>query len=79
VPRHNKVRIKALDQEGNEVRFKADGFLARILQHEIDHTNGVVFIDHIKDIKDAFYELDEKGELKPLDYDKRIKNNPILW
>jgi peptide deformylase len=79
VPRHSKVRIKALDHEGNEVRFKADGFLARILQHEIDHINGVVFIDHIKNDRDAFYELDEKGELRPLDYEKRIKNNRILW
>lgn len=79
VPRHSKVRVKALDVNGNEVRFKADGFLARIIQHEIDHINGIVFIDHIKDDKDAFYELDEKGELQPLDYEKRIKNNNILW
>lgn len=79
VPRHDKVRIKALDINGNEVRFKADGFLSRILQHEIDHINGVVFIDHIRDIKDAFFKLDEKGELQPLDYDEYIKNNNILW
>lgn len=79
VPRHSKVRIKALDINGNEVRFKADGFLARIIQHEIDHTNGVVFIDHIKDKQDAFFSLNEKGELKPVDYEKTIKNNPILW
>lgn len=79
IPRHNKIRVKALDINGNEVRFKADGFLARIIQHEIDHINGVVFIDHIKDQKDAFFSLDKKGELKPVDYDKTIKNNDILW
>jgi peptide deformylase len=79
VPRHNKIRVKALDIHGNKVRFKADGFLARIIQHEIDHINGIVFIDHIRDKKDAFYELDEEGELKPLDYEKRIKNNDALW
>lgn len=79
VPRYNKVRIRALDINGNEVRFKADGFLARIVQHEVDHTNGIVFIDHIRDRKDAFFKLDEKGELQPLDYDKNIKNNSILW
>jgi peptide deformylase len=79
VPRHNKVRVKALDLEGNEVRFKAEGFLARVIQHEIDHTNGVVFIDHIRDKTDAFYTLDEKGELQPLNYDEHIKNNHILW
>lgn len=79
VPRHTKIRVKALDLEGNEVRFKAEGFLARVIQHEIDHTNGIVFVDHIKDQTDAFYRLDEKGELQPLDYDANIKNNHILW
>lgn len=79
VPRHSKIRVKAMDIDGNEVRFKAEGFLARVIQHEIDHTNGLVFVDHIKDQKDAFYRLDEKGELQPLDYEKYIKNNHILW
>lgn len=79
VPRHTKVRIKAMDLNGNEVRFKAEGFLARVLQHEIDHCNGKVFIDHIKDKTDAFYTLDEKGELQPLDYASEIAENSILW
>jgi peptide deformylase len=79
VPRHTKIRVKALNFEGQEVRFKAEGFLARVIQHEIDHTNGIVFIDHIKDKEDAFYTLDEKGELQPLDYDEHIKDNSILW
>ncbi len=79
VPRHSKVRIKAMDIHGNEIRFKAEGFLARVIQHEIDHTNGIVFVDHIKDKADAFYTLDEKGELQPLDYEKHIRNNRILW
>lgn len=79
VPRNEKIRVKAMDIDGNEVRFKADGFLARTLQHEIDHTNGITFIDHIKEEKNAFYKLDNKGELQPLDYEKDIKNNSILW
>ena len=79
VPRHNKIRIKATDISGNEIRFKADGFLARVLQHEIDHTQGIVFIDHIKDQADAFYSLDKKGELQPLDYDEHVKDNSLLW
>ncbi|AKM80780.1 TPA: peptide deformylase [Candidatus Saccharibacteria bacterium] len=78
VPRHSKIRIKALDEDGNEVRFKAEGFLARVIQHEIDHTNGIVFIDHIRDKKDAFYTLDEKGELQPLDYDTHIANSNLF-
>jgi peptide deformylase len=79
VHRHTKIRVKALNIEGQEVRFKAEGFLARVIQHEIDHTNGIVFIDHIKDQAESFYTLDEKGELQPLDYDKHIKDNIILW
>jgi peptide deformylase len=79
VPRWSRVRVKALDIDGNEIRLKADGFLARVLQHEIDHTNGICFIDHIKDNDKAFYTLDEKGDLQPLDYDEHIKENPVLW
>lgn len=79
VPRHSKIRVRALDGEGNEVRFKAEGFLARVIQHEIDHTNGIVFIDHIKEQTDSFYRLNDKGELNPLDYDEHIKDNTDLW
>jgi len=79
VPRYSKIRVRATNIEGQEVRFKADGFLARVIQHEIDHTNGIVFIDHIKDSTKAFYTLDDKGELEPLDYDTHIKDNRILW
>jgi len=79
VPRYTKIRVKALDIDGKPIRLKAEGFLARVIQHEVDHTNGVVFVDHIREKDDAFYELDEKGELQPLDYDERIKTNNLLW
>lgn len=79
VPRHSKIRVKALNLQGEEIRLKADGFLARVLQHEIDHTNGTVFVDHIKHKKDAFYTLTDKGNLEKLDYDKDIAENSILW
>jgi len=79
VPRHSKVRVRATTLDGEEVRFKATGFLARVVQHEIDHTNGTVFIDHIKDSHDAFYTLDSEGELIPLEYDEHIKDNRLLW
>lgn len=79
VPRYTRVRIKAMNEMGKEVRIKADGFLARVFQHEIDHTNGIVFIDHIKDKSDAFFQLDDEGQLQPLDYDKDIKDNASLW
>ena len=79
VKRYSKIRVKGLDEDGNEVKFKIDGFLARVIQHEIDHTNGIVFIDHIRDNKDAFFKLDKKGELQPVDYEKHIQKNHILW
>ena len=79
VPRHSKVKVKALDVKGQEFRVTADGFLARIFQHEIDHTNGLVFIDHIRDNHEAFFTLDEKGELKKLDYQTEIETNKELW
>ena len=79
VPRYSKVRVKALALNGQEIKLKAEGFLARVLQHEIDHTNGIVFIDHIKDNPTAFYELDKNGELMPINYEKEIHENSILW
>lgn len=79
VPRYDRVRVKALSISGDEIRLKADGFLARVLQHEIDHTNGICFIDHIKNKTEAFYTLNKEGELEPLDYEMHIKDNHDLW
>ena len=45
VPRSKKVKIKALDENGQKIRFKARGFLARVLQHETDHLNGLLIKD----------------------------------
>lgn len=79
VPRHSKVRVKALDENGKQVRLTAEGFLARVFQHEIDHTNGILFVDHIKDKAEAFFKLDQDGHLEPLDYTKEIKDSKVLW
>ena len=78
VARPNKVKIKAVLEDGREVRLKADGYLARTLMHEIDHLDGILFIDHIKDDTTAFYRLDDKGDLQPVDY-AEIKANPNLF
>ena len=81
VPRKSKVKIKAELEDGKEVRIRADGFLARTLQHEIDHLDGVLFIDHIRNNPDAWYFIDDAdGELKPVEnYDSEIKNNSELF
>lgn len=49
VPRHRAVTIKGQDLQGRPVRIKAEGMLARVFQHEIDHCDGILFIDHIED------------------------------
>ena len=51
VERPAKVTVKYLDREGKEQSVEADGLLATCLQHEIDHLNGVLFIDHISRLK----------------------------
>ena len=49
VERHTAVTVKGLDKSGRKLRIKADGLLARVFQHEIDHCDGMLFIDHIDD------------------------------
>ncbi len=73
VPRQAKVRVRALNELGQPMRVKAEGFLARVLQHEIDHLKGVMFVDHIKDQPQAFYKLTKDGKLAKLNYDKIAK------
>jgi peptide deformylase len=49
VERHCHVVVKGMDREGNSLRVKARDLLARVFQHEIDHCDGILFIDHIED------------------------------
>ena len=48
IKRSKKIMFKAVDEQGRKVKFKAKGFLARVLQHETDHLNGVVIKDRAK-------------------------------
>ncbi len=50
VPRWRRVSIEAIDRNGGTVEFHAEGFLARVLQHEIDHLDGKVFLDRVSDL-----------------------------
>ncbi len=47
VERFEKVEVKAFDVNGKEIRFTTDGLLAIVIQHEMDHLEGTLFIDHI--------------------------------
>jgi peptide deformylase len=55
VRRHAKVLIKGLDREGKPLEITGEGLLAVVLQHEIDHLNGILFIDHISRLKRGLY------------------------
>ncbi len=72
VERPAEVRVKYLDQDGKLAELKADGLLAHCVQHEIDHLDGLVFVDHISSLK-------RKMILKKLaKADKLNKNQEIL-
>ncbi|HEU4783568.1 MAG TPA: peptide deformylase, partial [Ktedonobacterales bacterium] len=66
VPRALAVSVKARDPKGKEIRVKAEGWWARVLQHEIDHLNGVLYIDLIdpKDVREVTEdEVVDEGEV----------------
>jgi peptide deformylase len=51
VPRAVSVRVEALDRHAKRLELEAEGFLARVIQHECDHLNGVLYIDRMIDLK----------------------------
>lgn len=55
VPRHAEVRVQGLDREGRPLDYIVAGFEARIVQHEYDHLNGVVFLDRMRDLRSLAY------------------------
>ncbi len=64
------VRVKVFDQEGNSIELGCDGLLARLFQHEIDHLNGILFIDRLSSLKKSLFlrrmkklQKQSKGEL----------------
>lgn len=64
VKRSSLILVDALDRDGNPMRFEAEGFLAIVLQHEIDHLNGKLFIDHLSSLKRQLYKKRIKKMLK---------------
>jgi peptide deformylase len=55
VRRHARVTVTGVDREGKPIEISGEGLLAVVLQHEIDHLNGVLFIDHIGRLKRGLY------------------------
>jgi peptide deformylase len=64
VQRAARVRVRGLDREGRPVEFEAEGFRAIVLQHEIDHLRGILFIDRISSLKRELYKRRVKKQMK---------------
>lgn len=56
VPRYPQVRVHGLDRGGEPQSFLAGGFEARIIQHEFDHLNGIIFLDRMRDLRSLAFE-----------------------
>jgi peptide deformylase len=69
VARATRVVVKAQDRRGKQIRIRAEGFMARVLQHEIDHLNGMVFVDRVES-------LDKLYRLEPTDQDATDQEEP---
>ncbi len=61
ITRSESVTVKGMDTGGKEVRVKAEGLLAQVLEHEMDHLNGVLYIDHLES-PDKLHKLEPKSE-----------------
>ncbi len=61
VARAEKVKVKAFDKDMNEFELEAEGFLARAIQHEYDHLNGVVYVDKVEG---RLYDNEELQEMQ---------------
>jgi peptide deformylase len=64
VARHAKVTVKAKDRYGKEFRVKGEELFARALQHEIDHLNGVLYIDHLESLEELVRVSDSPSEVE---------------
>lgn len=51
VTRAAKIRVRALDRYGKPLEFEAEGFMAKCIQHELDHLNGIIFLDRLSSLK----------------------------
>ena len=67
VKRSQHIEVKGYDLKGNELRYEAEGFLARAFQHEMDHLNGVLFWDNLSKVKRDILQRKFKKKLKAIE------------
>jgi peptide deformylase len=87
VKRNKAVQVNAYSMDGKEINLKVEGFLARIIQHEVDHLDGVLFIDRMFDqgeilaedlarLEARFAKLRQEGQISP---DEILAEQRQVW
>ena len=88
VKRSKKIRVNAYDLSGNELTAEVDGFLARVIQHETDHLDGVLFVDRLSEtarheVEEALHEFETVFESQrstgEVDDDDTILQRIATW
>lgn len=74
VPRHKTIKVKYLTRDGQEVENEFSDFIARIFQHELDHLNGIVFLDRIDSNKDIVTEKEYQKLMTKTMEEKDLEN-----
>lgn len=64
VKRFEQITVRANRPDGKLIEFAAEGWFARVIQHEVDHLNGILFIDHLSALKRGLYKKKRKKQLR---------------
>ncbi|MFH1217094.1 MAG: peptide deformylase [Pseudomonadota bacterium] len=64
VKRFERIKVRAFTPTGKQIEFEAEGWFARVIQHEVDHLRGTLFIDHLSSLKRALYKKKRRKQLK---------------
>ena len=85
VPRARQIAVQAYDRKGRRIELKARGFTARVIQHETDHLDGVLFFDRMKSLETLTF-LDEFGrywsrasEVRQSSQASQARTEPWTW
>jgi len=65
VPRSTHLKVSGLDRDGNPLQFEAEGFFARVIQHEVDHLEGKVYLDRLPDMSTLTFLREYEKYWKP--------------
>jgi len=66
VPRYRRLRYRGFDQNGAQIDRTVEGFHARVVQHEVDHLDGVLFPQRVRDLRDFGFEDALAGRMTPM-------------